>query len=233
MRCRCRRAQAISATARAQPLLQTFLADLDDGYPATANVGSFAANPLGFHDLGGNVAEWTTDLYTVQPAGSAPSLSIRSRPAPGNMQSIRGSSWRHATVTELRAAFRDSGRRPARRRRLQDCTLCRIEDIRTLRGTRRARLPSCAPIIALAILAARRSRYAQQNLPRAAARLGRRGTAPADRRRPRAEPATGHASPTGRGARRSARRRAKGSPQRFEPTEKVRPDFDVAFPVDI
>jgi hypothetical protein len=26
---------------------------------------------------------------------------------------------------------------------------------------------------------------------------------------------------------------AKGSPQRFEPTERVRPDFDVAFPVDI
>jgi hypothetical protein len=26
---------------------------------------------------------------------------------------------------------------------------------------------------------------------------------------------------------------AQGSPQRFEPTEKVRPDFDVAFPVDI
>ena len=26
---------------------------------------------------------------------------------------------------------------------------------------------------------------------------------------------------------------SKSSPQRFEPTEKVRPDFDVAFPVDI
>ena len=26
---------------------------------------------------------------------------------------------------------------------------------------------------------------------------------------------------------------AKGTPQRFEPTEKVRPDFDVAFPIDI
>ena len=26
---------------------------------------------------------------------------------------------------------------------------------------------------------------------------------------------------------------ATGSPQRFEPTEKVRPDFDVAFPIDI
>lgn len=26
---------------------------------------------------------------------------------------------------------------------------------------------------------------------------------------------------------------ATGSPQRFEPTERVRPDFDVAFPIDI
>jgi len=26
---------------------------------------------------------------------------------------------------------------------------------------------------------------------------------------------------------------ARGSPQRFEPSERVRPDFDVAFPVDI
>ena len=33
---------------QAQPLLQTFLAELDDGQPVTANVGSFAANPLGF-----------------------------------------------------------------------------------------------------------------------------------------------------------------------------------------
>ncbi|MBK6451573.1 MAG: SUMF1/EgtB/PvdO family nonheme iron enzyme [Proteobacteria bacterium] len=93
---------------RAQPLLQTFLADLDDGYPATAPTGSFAPNPLGFHDLGGNVAEWTTDLYAVQPASSTVVVDPLSA-APGNMHVIRGSSWRHATVTELRAAFRDSG----------------------------------------------------------------------------------------------------------------------------
>jgi formylglycine-generating enzyme required for sulfatase activity len=93
---------------RAQPLLQTVLADLDDGYPATAPTGSFAANALGFHDLGGNVAEWTTDLYTVQPASSASAVDPMAA-APGNMHVIRGSSWRHATVTELRAAFRDSG----------------------------------------------------------------------------------------------------------------------------
>lgn len=93
---------------QAQPLLQTFIAELDDGYPATANVGSFAANALGFFDLGGNVAEWTTDLYTVQPASGAMAVDPVAGAA-GNLHVIRGSSWRHATVTELRAAFRDSG----------------------------------------------------------------------------------------------------------------------------
>jgi formylglycine-generating enzyme required for sulfatase activity len=93
---------------QAQPLLQTFLAELDDGHPATAGVGSFAANPLGFFDLGGNVAEWTTDLYTVQPASGATAVDPVAAAA-GNLHVIRGSSWRHATVTELRAAFRDSG----------------------------------------------------------------------------------------------------------------------------
>jgi formylglycine-generating enzyme required for sulfatase activity len=93
---------------KAQPLLQTILAELDDGYVVTANVGSFEPNPLGFHDMGGNVAEWTTDLYTVQP----PAATVAVDPlagAPGNVHVIRGSSWRHATVTELRLAFRDYG----------------------------------------------------------------------------------------------------------------------------
>jgi len=96
------------ADRRAQPLLQTFLETLDDGFAVTAPVGSFAANPLGLFDLGGNVAEWTTDLYTVQPAGAAVAVDPLAA-APGNSHVIRGSSWRHATVTELRAAFRDSG----------------------------------------------------------------------------------------------------------------------------
>ena len=93
---------------KAQPLLQTFLEGLDDGYAATANVGSFGANPLGFHDMGGNVAEWTSDLYMVQPASTSVAVDPLAA-APGNVHVIRGSSWRHATVTELRAAFRDYG----------------------------------------------------------------------------------------------------------------------------
>lgn len=93
---------------RARALLQTILAELDDGHDVTANVGSFAPNALGFHDLAGNVAEWTTDLYTVQPPASAVVKDPFAAGA-GSVRVIRGSSWRHATVTELRAAFRDYG----------------------------------------------------------------------------------------------------------------------------
>ena len=95
---------------KGQPLLQTYLEYLDDGHAATATVGSFAANPLGFHDLGGNVSEWTSDLYTVQPATTAAAVDPVAG-GPGALRVIRGSSWRHATVTELRAAYRDYGDR--------------------------------------------------------------------------------------------------------------------------
>jgi formylglycine-generating enzyme required for sulfatase activity len=92
----------------AQPLLQQVIDGVDDGNPVTAPVGAFAPNALGFYDLGGNVAEWTGDLYTVQPPASA--LAVDPFAAgEGKLHVIRGSSWRHATVTELRLAFRDYG----------------------------------------------------------------------------------------------------------------------------
>jgi formylglycine-generating enzyme required for sulfatase activity len=96
------------ADVRAQPLVSQVLADLDDGHAATAPVGSFAPNALGFFDLGGNVAEWTHDLYTVQPASSAVAVDPAAGGA-GTLRVIRGSSWRHSAVTELRLAFRDYG----------------------------------------------------------------------------------------------------------------------------
>jgi formylglycine-generating enzyme required for sulfatase activity len=96
------------ADRRAQPLVAQVLADLDDGFAATAPVGSFAANPLGFFDLGGNVAEWTHDLYTVQPAASTVAVDPAAAGA-GALRVIRGSSWKHSGVTELRLAFRDYG----------------------------------------------------------------------------------------------------------------------------
>jgi formylglycine-generating enzyme required for sulfatase activity len=96
------------ADVTAQPLVSQVLPDVDDGHAATAPVGSFTANALGFFDLGGNVAEWTHDLYTVQPATSAAAVDPAAGGA-GTLRVIRGSSWRHSAVTELRLAFRDYG----------------------------------------------------------------------------------------------------------------------------
>ena len=96
------------ADRKAQPLVDQALPDYDDGYAATAPVGSFAPGPAGFFDLGGNVAEWTHDLYTVQPASGAIAVDPLAGGA-GALRVVRGSSWRHAAVTELRLAYRDYG----------------------------------------------------------------------------------------------------------------------------
>jgi formylglycine-generating enzyme required for sulfatase activity len=96
------------ADRRAQPLVAQVLVDYDDGFAASAPVGSFAANALGFFDMGGNVAEWTLDLYTVQPAASTVAVDPLAAGA-GAVRVIRGSSWQHSGVTELRLAFRDYG----------------------------------------------------------------------------------------------------------------------------
>jgi formylglycine-generating enzyme required for sulfatase activity len=88
-------------------VLETALSDYDDGVPTTAPVGSFAANALGLYDMGGNVTEWVQDFYTVSPdLGSAPSTDPTG-PATGTRHVVRGSSWRSASIPELRLAWRD------------------------------------------------------------------------------------------------------------------------------
>jgi hypothetical protein len=103
---------------------------------------------------------------------------------------------------------------------------------RTLRGARNARRLSFAPIVALAILAVGIA-YAQQNLPvppkpTAAEPAPDAAASPAD-----GAPAADTAAQDDAAVAAPSPTAGKGSPQRFEPTEKVRPDFDVAFPVDI
>jgi formylglycine-generating enzyme required for sulfatase activity len=100
------------ADARIADTLADVVPDYDDGYRSTAPVGSYDANPPGFYDLAGNVAEWTNDFYTVYPSSNAVAESDPIGPSSGQHRVVRGSSWRHGNVTELRLSFRDYSKKP-------------------------------------------------------------------------------------------------------------------------
>lgn len=90
-------------------ILTSILLNYDDGYVSTAPVGSFRPNALGLYDAGGNVAEWVNDYYTVPTPGRTEPVVDPVGPASGTTRVIRGSSWRHAGMTELRLSYRDYG----------------------------------------------------------------------------------------------------------------------------
>lgn len=96
------------ADQSASSLVTNVLTTYNDFFPFTAPVGSFPANPLGFYDLGGNVAEWMGDYYGTDTL--YPNYEVDPRgPREGRFRVIRGSGWLHGTLRELRWAFRDFG----------------------------------------------------------------------------------------------------------------------------
>jgi formylglycine-generating enzyme required for sulfatase activity len=88
-------------------LLGQVIAGYDDGFPVAAPRKRFAPNRHGLFDLSGNAAEWIHDIYeALPPDGRADPAG----PGSGEFHVIRGASWRHGSVTELRLAFRDYGK---------------------------------------------------------------------------------------------------------------------------
>lgn len=83
------------------------LLNYNDGYTGTAPVGSFSPNQNGFFDMGGNAAEWVHDFYGAGGLGSTSAEINPLGPTTGTYHVIRGSSWAHGAVTELRLSFRD------------------------------------------------------------------------------------------------------------------------------
>jgi formylglycine-generating enzyme required for sulfatase activity len=91
-------------------LVPSTLEAYNDGYPGTAPVHSFALNPIGIYNFGGNAAEWVHDIYMIHASGGVDRDPIG--PGEGELHVIRGSSWQDAKVTELRLTYRDYGRKP-------------------------------------------------------------------------------------------------------------------------
>jgi formylglycine-generating enzyme required for sulfatase activity len=85
------------------------IAGYNDGFRVAAPVGSFPANPIGIHDLGSNVFEWTTDRYSIYVVGPEHVATDPTGPRAGNDYVIRGASWLTGKTPELRVASRDSG----------------------------------------------------------------------------------------------------------------------------
>jgi len=83
--------------------------DCDDGYAATAPVGSFQPNAFGLYDMLGNVSSWCADVYGldsyVRHDRKNPLFSDESV---GQSRVIRGGFW-HGGPDAVRCAIRGSG----------------------------------------------------------------------------------------------------------------------------
>ncbi len=94
------------ADRAAQHLVGRIIFNYNDNYVVTAPVGSYEPNSLGLYDIGGNVAEWTHDFYQIP---SKDPTTDPTGPSKGEYHVIKGSSWMHGTITDLRLSFRDYG----------------------------------------------------------------------------------------------------------------------------
>jgi formylglycine-generating enzyme required for sulfatase activity len=98
----------------ARKLLPAVIENYNDGFAGTAPPAQFKANGLGLFDLGGNVSEWSHDFYTIYTYNSSKTDVDPTGPSQGNHHTVRGASWKHASMSKLRLAYRDysSSKRP-------------------------------------------------------------------------------------------------------------------------
>lgn len=95
--------------SQAQP--SPMLPQYKDEHPVVAPVTAYSRSPVGFYGLGGNVSEWVHDVYSSLPE-SGP-VTDPMGPEKDGLHSIRGPSWRSASLSELRAAWRERGVGPS------------------------------------------------------------------------------------------------------------------------
>lgn len=79
-----------------------------DGHVVSAPVASFPPNHRGLYDIGGNVAEWVHDVYTIPSDDGTTRIDPLGKSS-GDNYVIRGASWAQARLSELRLSYRDYG----------------------------------------------------------------------------------------------------------------------------
>jgi len=96
------------ADAKSAYVTGRVLNNYSDGHVVAAPAGTFGPNQHGLYDLGGNVAEWVHDVYTI-PASNEPAKVDPLGGQRGDNYVIRGASWTQARLTQLRLSYRDYG----------------------------------------------------------------------------------------------------------------------------
>ena len=100
------------ADVSAAKLIGRVIVSYNDGHIVSAPVGSFPPNEKGLYDLSGNVAEYVNDYYGIEFSLGMKADKDPTGPEKGEFHIIRGGSWRHSNITELRLSFRDYGNDP-------------------------------------------------------------------------------------------------------------------------
>ena len=84
------------------------LNNYDDGHVVSAPIASFEPNHNDLYDIGGNVAEWMHDVYSIPTANGVVQVDPLGG-EDGDNYVLRGASWALGNLTELRLTYRDYG----------------------------------------------------------------------------------------------------------------------------
>jgi formylglycine-generating enzyme required for sulfatase activity len=97
------------ADLSAREIVGRIISGYRDGFAVSAPVDAFPANDKGLFGLGHNTAEWLHDYYGIEASLGSKAEVDPLGPDTGELRVIRGASWRHGSITELRLSFRDYG----------------------------------------------------------------------------------------------------------------------------
>ena len=95
------------ADESAKNVLASYIKGYNDGYPTAAPPAKFSATALGLHDIGGNVAEWCHDHYSIYSYKSGKIYVDPTGPPEGKHHVLKGASWNDDNISELKLAYRD------------------------------------------------------------------------------------------------------------------------------